>query len=57
MGAGAGAEAVALEPSGWLCLVSPLPFVATLGLGSVLGGGKRKGPKGTLAEAEKTLRV
>lgn len=57
MGAGAGAEAEALEPVGRLCLVSRRGFVAALGLGSVSreeeGGKKRKGPRGySVAEAE-----
>ena len=57
MGAGAGAEAEALEPVGRLCLVSWCGFVAALGLGSVSreeeGGKKRKGPRGySVAEAE-----
>lgn len=60
MGAGAGAEVVALEPAGRLCLVSWRRFVAALGLGSVSkekeGGKKRKGPRGdSVAEAETLL--
>ena len=49
MGAGAGAEAVALEPpAGRPCLVSRRDFVAAVGRGSVSKGkgrrGKEKGP-------------
>lgn len=47
MGAGAGAEAVALELAGWLCLVSWPQFVEILGVGSVSKeeeGGKKKWP-------------
>lgn len=58
LGAGAGAEAVALELAGGLGLVSRRRFVAALGLGSVSkeeeGGKKRKGPRGYLVgEAER----
>lgn len=48
---GAGAEVVALELAGWLCLVSRRRFVEILGVGSVSKEeeeGKKKWPWGVL---------